>query len=224
MDHARLAGLCSDGLLGTCRLESGADGNDPPQTVIIKGFSRRTCRHSGHDDLALSFFLAGGARGRGGALAGAAISSSERAPRMRSYAGAHRVVPGMFASNFIMYFISLTTAATLHAHSTRYIDTARQAAEALRPLAGKAAYWLFTLELIGTRGVLVLAGSSAYAIAEASAWRGSLEKKPRSARAVLYGARHGYDWRLGIDFFGAGRRQNDVLVGGHERRACSAPH
>ena len=94
------------------------------------------------------------------------------------------VVTGMFASNFIMYFIILTTAATLHSHGTTHIATARQAAEALRPLAGNAAYWLFTLGLVGTGmlGVPVLAGSSAYAIAEASAWRGSLEKKPRAAR------------------------------------------
>ena len=51
------------------------------------------------------------------------------------------VFTGMFASNFIMYFIILTTAATLHAHGTTHIDTARRAAEALRPLAGRAAYW-----------------------------------------------------------------------------------
>jgi NRAMP (natural resistance-associated macrophage protein)-like metal ion transporter len=94
------------------------------------------------------------------------------------------VVTGMFASNFIMYFIILTTAATLHAHGLTKIETAKQAAEALRPLAGSAAYLLFTFGLIGTGmlGVPVLAGSCAYAIAEAAAWRGSLEKKPRSAR------------------------------------------
>ena len=114
------------------------------------------------------------------------------------------VIVGMFASNFIMYFIILTTAATLHTHGVTHIDTARQAAEALRPLAGKAAYWLFTLGLIGTGmlGVPVLAGSSAYAIAEASAWRGSLEKKPRGARrfyAVLTAAMVG---GLAIDFLG----------------------
>lgn len=115
------------------------------------------------------------------------------------------VVTGMFASNLIMYFIILTTAATLHAHGATHIDTARQAAEALRPLAGNAAYWLFTLGLIGTGmlGVPVLAGSSAYAIAEASAWRGSLEKKPRAARrfyVVLAAAMLG---GLAIDFAGA---------------------
>jgi NRAMP (natural resistance-associated macrophage protein)-like metal ion transporter len=94
------------------------------------------------------------------------------------------VITGMFCSNFIMFFIILTTAATLHAHGIVKIDTARQAAEALRPLAGNAAYLLFTLGLIGTGmlGVPVLAGSCAYAIAEAAAWRGSLEKKPRGAR------------------------------------------
>jgi Mn2+/Fe2+ NRAMP family transporter len=47
---------------------------------------------------------------------------------------------GMFFSNFIMYFIILTTAATLHAHGQTDITTARQAAEALRPLAGNGAY------------------------------------------------------------------------------------
>jgi NRAMP (natural resistance-associated macrophage protein)-like metal ion transporter len=94
------------------------------------------------------------------------------------------VFTGMFFSNFVMYFIILTTAATLHAHGQNQIATARQAAEALRPLAGKGAYWLFTLGLIGTGmiGVPVLAGSSAYAVAEGSAWRGSLEQKPHTAK------------------------------------------
>jgi NRAMP (natural resistance-associated macrophage protein)-like metal ion transporter len=114
------------------------------------------------------------------------------------------VFTGMFASNFIMYFIILTTAATLHAHGTTHIDAARQAAEALRPLAGNAAYWLFTLGLIGTGmlGVPVLAGSSAYAMAEAGGWKGSLEKKPRGARkfyAVLAAAMIG---GLIINFMG----------------------
>jgi Mn2+/Fe2+ NRAMP family transporter len=83
-----------------------------------------------------------------------------------------------------MYFIILTTAATLHAHGKTEIATARQAAEALRPLAGAGAYWLFTLGLIGTGmlGVPVLAGSCAYAVAEAEGWRGSLEDRPRLAR------------------------------------------
>jgi NRAMP (natural resistance-associated macrophage protein)-like metal ion transporter len=94
------------------------------------------------------------------------------------------VVTGMFASNAIMYFIILTTAATLHGHGRDTIETAQQAADALRPLAGAGAYWLFTVGLIGTGmlGVPVLAGSCAYAIAEAAAWRGSLDRRPRHAR------------------------------------------
>jgi Mn2+/Fe2+ NRAMP family transporter len=93
------------------------------------------------------------------------------------------VLFGMFFSNLVMYFIILTTAATLHAHGLTQIATARQAAEALRPLAGGGAYWLFTLGLIGTGmlGVPVLAGSCAYAVAEAMAWGGSLDRRPRVA-------------------------------------------
>ncbi len=94
------------------------------------------------------------------------------------------VVTGMFFSNLVMYFIILTTAATLHAHGQTSITTARQAAEALRPLAGNGAYLLFTTGLVGAGmlGIPVLAGSSAYAIAEAAAWRGSLSEHPGMAR------------------------------------------
>jgi NRAMP (natural resistance-associated macrophage protein)-like metal ion transporter len=94
------------------------------------------------------------------------------------------VLAGMFFSNVVMYFIILTTAATLHASGQTSIATARQAAEALRPLAGDGAYWLFAIGLIGTGmlGVPVLAGSCAYAVAEAEGWRGSLEDTPRLAR------------------------------------------
>jgi NRAMP (natural resistance-associated macrophage protein)-like metal ion transporter len=104
------------------------------------------------------------------------------------------VFTGMFFSNLVMFFIILTTAATLHAHGVTNIETAKQASEALRPLAGPGAYWLFTLGLIGTGmlGVPVLTGSCAYAIAEAAAWKGaSLSHKPgRAPRfyAVMAGA------------------------------------
>jgi len=93
------------------------------------------------------------------------------------------VITGMFFSNLIMYFIILTTAATLHAHGRVQIETARQAAEALLPLAGRGAYWLFALGIIGTGmlGVPVLVGSCAYAVSEGAAWKGSLEQKPRQA-------------------------------------------
>ena len=92
-------------------------------------------------------------------------------------------VAGMSFSNLIMYFIILTTGATLYVHGQRDIETARQAAEALRPLAGEAAYVLFALGLIGTGmlGVPVLAGSAAYTVAEAFAWRGGMNERPRLA-------------------------------------------
>ena len=93
------------------------------------------------------------------------------------------VMTGMLLSNVIMYFIILTTAATLHAHGITNIDTAKQAAEALRPLAGNSAYWLFALGVIGTGmlGVPVLVGSCAYALAEASLWRATLDQPPHKA-------------------------------------------
>jgi NRAMP (natural resistance-associated macrophage protein)-like metal ion transporter len=94
------------------------------------------------------------------------------------------VITGMLLSNFVMYFLILTTGATLNAHGAKNIETAKQAAEALRPLAGSGAYWLFTIGLIGTGmlAVPVLAGSCAYAIAEGASWRAaSLNIQPRLA-------------------------------------------
>lgn len=83
------------------------------------------------------------------------------------------VVTGMLLSNLVMYFLILTTGATLHLHGQKNIETAKQAAEALRPLAGQGAYWLFALGIIGTGmlAVPVLAGSCAYAIAEGAKWK-----------------------------------------------------
>ena len=93
------------------------------------------------------------------------------------------VVTGMLFSNLIMYFIILTTATTLHAHGKIHIESAKDAAEALRPLAGSAAYLLFTLGIVGT-GMLaipVLAGSSVYAVAESAAWGASIDHKLKLA-------------------------------------------
>ncbi len=90
---------------------------------------------------------------------------------------------GMGVSNLIAFFIILTAAVTLHAHGVTHIDTAEQAAEALRPVAGRFAFLLFSFGIIGT-GLLtvpVLAGSASYAIAEALHWRTGLERKPKEA-------------------------------------------
>jgi Mn2+/Fe2+ NRAMP family transporter len=84
---------------------------------------------------------------------------------------------GMFFSNSIAFFIIVTTAATLHTQGITHIDTAAQAAEALRPVGGPLAFALFALGMIGTGllAVPVLAGSAAYAVAEVFKLRGSLE-------------------------------------------------
>jgi NRAMP (natural resistance-associated macrophage protein)-like metal ion transporter len=94
------------------------------------------------------------------------------------------VLVGMSISNVIAYFIILTTGATLHAAGQRDIQTAREAAQALRPIAGELAEELFCLGLIGAGflGVPILAGSAAYAVAEAGAWRRGIDKRPRIAK------------------------------------------
>lgn len=91
---------------------------------------------------------------------------------------------GTFFSNFVMYFIILAAAATLHAHGVTKIDTSKQAAEALRPFAGSLAYFLYTAGLIGV-GLLAiptLTGSAAYAFAETFKWRQGLDERFRGAR------------------------------------------
>lgn len=91
---------------------------------------------------------------------------------------------GMFYSDVTAYFIILATAVTLHAAGVTDIETAAQAAGALRPLAGDFAYLLFALGILGVGliGVPVLAGSAAYALSEAMNWKWGLELKARDAR------------------------------------------
>jgi len=92
---------------------------------------------------------------------------------------------GMGFSNLIAFFIMLTTAATLYAHGVKDIQSSAQAAEALRPLAGRFAFLLFSMGIIGTGllAVPVLAGASAFALAEAFRWRRGLDLTPlRGAR------------------------------------------
>ena len=92
---------------------------------------------------------------------------------------------GMGFSNVIALFIMLTTAATLNAHGHTDIQTSAQAAEALRPIAGKFAFVIFALGIVGT-GLLalpVLAGSAAYALGEALKWRVGLAQQPGRALA-----------------------------------------
>jgi NRAMP (natural resistance-associated macrophage protein)-like metal ion transporter len=91
---------------------------------------------------------------------------------------------GMAISNLIAFFIMLTTAVTLHAHGQTDIQSTEQAAEALRPIAGNAAFLLFCIGIVGTGllAVPVLAGSAAYAVGELFAWPTGLEHPPHEAR------------------------------------------
>lgn len=96
---------------------------------------------------------------------------------------------GMGFSHLVAMFIVIATAATLHANGVRDIESAAQAAEALRPIAGDFAFALFATGIIGTGllAVPVLAGSAAYAVSEAFGWVEGLDRKPREAKA-FYGA------------------------------------
>jgi NRAMP (natural resistance-associated macrophage protein)-like metal ion transporter len=111
---------------------------------------------------------------------------------------------GTFFSNVVMFFIILTTAITLNRHGVTQIETTRQAAEALRPLAGKFATALFTVGIVGVGFLAIptLAGSTAYAFAEALGWRQGLDKKLRQARwfyaLILLSTGVG----VGLDFVG----------------------
>jgi Mn2+/Fe2+ NRAMP family transporter len=89
----------------------------------------------------------------------------------------------MIFSNVIAFSIILTTAAVLNAHGVTNINSAAQAAEALKPLAGDFTFLLFALGIIGT-GMLaipVLAGSAAYGVSEAFGWHATLEAKAPDA-------------------------------------------
>ena len=95
---------------------------------------------------------------------------------------------GMLLSNLVMFFIIAACGATLYSSGITHIDTAAQAAEALRPFAGPATFPLFAIGIIGT-GLLaipVLAGSSSYAFSESFKWKSGLNRKLHQAHA-FYG-------------------------------------
>ncbi len=97
-------------------------------------------------------------------------------------------VVGMAFSNLVAFFIILSAAVTLHANGITNIETSSQAAEALRPLAGRLTFTLFALGIVGTGllAVPVLAGSAAYAVGEALKWPTGLDRKPLDAKG-FYG-------------------------------------
>ncbi|MDE3088488.1 MAG: divalent metal cation transporter, partial [Chloroflexota bacterium] len=108
------------------------------------------------------------------------------------YAAADTTI-GMFFSNAVMYFIILATAATLFKSGKTEIQSATDAAQALRPFAGDAASLLLAMGLIGSGllAVPVLTGSAAYAVAEVRGWNAGLDQKPKRAKqfyAVIAGS------------------------------------
>jgi NRAMP (natural resistance-associated macrophage protein)-like metal ion transporter len=119
-------------------------------------------------------------------------AAADRAPLVHDASSAHAelrrikldTVVGMTFSNVIAFFIMLTAAVTLHAHGITDIETSAQAAAALRPIAGDYAFLLFALGIIGTGmlAVPVLAGSAAYAGAEALGRSSGTSYKMEAAR------------------------------------------
>lgn len=108
-------------------------------------------------------------------------------PKMELKAMAQDVSLGMFFSNLVMYFIMATAASTLFRAGIHQIDTAAQAAAALRPLAGDSSFLLFTLGVVGTGflAIPVLAGSAAYAVSEFFGLEESFETRFSKSR-VFY--------------------------------------
>lgn len=121
------------------------------------------------------------------ASAGPLIERPEQAPKELARIATDTYF-GMGFSNLIAFFIMLATAVTLNQAGVKTINTAADAAQALKPIAGQFAFLLFSLGIIGT-GLLalpVLAGSAAYAVGEIRGWRIGLEQKPKNAKA-FYG-------------------------------------
>ena len=123
---------------------------------------------------------------------------------------------GMALSNLIAFFIILTAAVTIHANGTgQEIHTAADAAKALQPVAGRFAFLLFAIGIIGT-GLLaipVLAGSAAYGVAETFRWRASLESKPEQAPKFYFVIAAATVIGLLLEFRGPRSHPRAVLVG-----------
>jgi NRAMP (natural resistance-associated macrophage protein)-like metal ion transporter len=110
---------------------------------------------------------------------------------------------GTFSSNLVMFFVILTTALTLNRHGLTHIQSSREAALALRPLAGRLAASLYTIGIfgVGFLAIPTLAGSSAYAIAETFRWPEGLGRKIWRARGFYSIVILSTAFGIGLDFF-----------------------
>ncbi|MBR0646167.1 NRAMP family divalent metal transporter [Plastoroseomonas hellenica] len=114
------------------------------------------------------------------------------------------ILIGMLFSNIIMYFIILSTASTLHKAGQTEIETAAQAAEALRPLAGDAAGFLFAAGVIGVGflAVPIMTAGAAYDLCQVLGWKSSLHARPREAKR-FYACIAGFTLvAVGLNFLG----------------------
>jgi NRAMP (natural resistance-associated macrophage protein)-like metal ion transporter len=113
-------------------------------------------------------------------------------------------VIGMLFCNVVFYFVILAAGATLHTSGHTNIQSATEAAQALRPLAGNLATVLFAIGLIGAGllAVPVLTGSAAYAVAETFGWRSGLDEKPKHAKKFYGVIAASTLIGVGIDFIG----------------------
>jgi NRAMP (natural resistance-associated macrophage protein)-like metal ion transporter len=121
---------------------------------------------------------------------------------------------GMLLSNVVMYFIIFATAATLHESGKTEVSSAADAALALRPIAGDAAFVLMALALIGS-GVLavpILTASGAYAIAETFGWKCGLDEKPARAKEFYMTIAASTFVALAIDYMGVNPMKALFLV------------
>jgi len=111
---------------------------------------------------------------------------------------------GMFLSNVVMFFIIAACASVLFTHGITNINTAAQAAEALKPFAGSAAYWLFAIGIMGMAllAIPVMAGSSAYAISESMGKHQGLNSKLKEGYAFYGSIIISMFVGLGLNFIG----------------------
>lgn len=114
------------------------------------------------------------------------------------------ILIGMTFSNLIMYFIILSTGSTLYESGKHDIETAAQAADALRPLAGDAAGILFAAGIIGVGflAVPVMTTGAAYDLAQALGWRHSLHARPGDARKFYIATGAFTLLAVGLNFLG----------------------
>jgi NRAMP (natural resistance-associated macrophage protein)-like metal ion transporter len=132
------------------------------------------------------------------------LSQRKGATRKELKATRLDVVSGMFFSNLVMYFIMLSTASTLHPAGKVDINTAAEAAEALRPLAGDAAGVLFAVGVIGVGflAVPIMTTGAAYDLAQVMGWKHSLHAKPSQAKEFYLAILGFTALAMGMNFLG----------------------